>query len=220
MASVAASIEELTASIGEIASNAEEAATIGNKAADTVESASSSMATLGASSEEIGEIISSIMTVAEQTNLLALNATIEAARAGEAGKGFEVVANEVKELALQTSRLSDSIRGKIEAVQTQTYSAVDAMKGIGEIIDQVQHYTNTIAGAVHEQSAATNEISGNVTEASSGVAVIAQNIVEVATASQGTADGAGETKGVASEVDRVANELRQLVGQFKYRDRS
>jgi hypothetical protein len=44
-----------------------------------------------------------INKIAKQAHLPSLNATIEAARVGDAGRGFAIVANEVKELASQTS---------------------------------------------------------------------------------------------------------------------
>lgn len=83
---------------------------------------------VGSAADEIGDVVGLIQDIAEQTNLLALNATIEAARAGDAGAGFVVVASEVKELANQTARASDGIRGRVEGIQA---SKVEAAKAIG-----------------------------------------------------------------------------------------
>ena len=93
----------------------------------TAQAANATVTKLGESSAEIGEVIKVITSIAQQTNLLALNATIEAARAGEAGKGFAVVANEVKELAKQTAKATEDISHKINAIQTDTKGAVEAI---------------------------------------------------------------------------------------------
>ena len=92
---VASGTEEMTASIREISKNANDAAGVAASAVQVADRTNSTVAQLGTSSAEIGEVVKAITSIAEQTNLLALNATIEAARAGEAGKGFAVVANEV-----------------------------------------------------------------------------------------------------------------------------
>ncbi|HKI31573.1 MAG TPA: methyl-accepting chemotaxis protein, partial [Gemmataceae bacterium] len=173
---VATGTEEMSASIREIAKNAAEAARVAQSAVQVATSANASVAKLGDSSAEIGKVIKVITSIAEQTNLLALNATIEAARAGEAGKGFAVVANEVKELAKETAKATEEIGQKIEAIQTDTRGAVDAIKQIGEVIDKVNDISSTIAGAVEEQTATTNEMGRNVAEAAKGSGEIAQNI--------------------------------------------
>lgn len=213
---VATGTEEMSASIREIAKSVNEAARVATAAVKMTESTNQTVAKLGESSAEIGKVIKVITSIAQQTNLLALNATIEAARAGEAGKGFAVVANEVKELAKQTATATEDISQKIDAIQSDTKSAVGAIGEISKIIDQINDISSTIASAVEEQTVTTNEITRNVTDAAKGGSEIAQNITGVAKAAQDTSRGASQTQESARELSVVASELQQLVSQFKY----
>jgi methyl-accepting chemotaxis protein len=213
---VATGADEMGASIREIAKNANEAARVATAAVKVAEKTNDNVAKLGESSAEIGNVIKVITSIAQQTNLLALNATIEAARAGEAGKGFAVVANEVKELAKQTAKATEDISRKIEAIQTDTKGAVDSIGQIGKIINQINDIQNAIASAVEEQTATTGEISRNVAEAAKGSSEIAQNITGVAQAARSTTEGASNTKDSADGLSKMAVELQELVGRFKY----
>jgi methyl-accepting chemotaxis protein len=213
---VATGTEEMSASIKEIAKNATEAAKVANDAVKVAESTNSTVTKLGESSAEIGQVIKVITSIAQQTNLLALNATIEAARAGEAGKGFAVVANEVKELAKQTAKATEDISQKIETIQGDTTSAVEAIASISGVIHQINDISNTIATAVEQQNATTNEIARNISEAAKGSGEIAHNITGVAQAAQSTSHGATDSQKAAQELSRMSTELRELVGQFKY----
>ncbi|MBI3646375.1 MAG: PAS domain S-box protein [Acidobacteriales bacterium] len=212
---VATGTEEMSASIKEIAKNAHESAKVATSAVKVAEDTNQIVSKLGDSSTEIGQVIKVITSIAQQTNLLALNATIEAARAGEAGKGFAVVANEVKELAKQTAKATEDISRKIEAIQGDTKSAVDAISQIGEVIKQVNDISNTIATAVEEQNATTNEMSRNVSEAARGSGEISQNIAGVAEAAKSTTHGANDSLKAAQSLAQMSTKLRELVSQFK-----
>jgi len=212
---VATGAEEMGASIKEIAKNATEAAKVATSAVKTAETTTATVTKLGESSNEIGQVIKVITSIAQQTNLLALNATIEAARAGEAGKGFAVVANEVKELAKETAKATEDISRKIEAIQTDTKAAVEAITTISGVINEINGISNTIATAVEEQNATTNEMSRNVSEAARSSGEITNNISGVAQAAESTSQGAGDTQKAAQQLVETSAELRRLVEQFK-----
>jgi len=211
---VAAAVEQMNASIREIAKNASEAAKVAGTAVQAAEQTNATVGKLGDSSAEIGKVIKVITSIAQQTNLLALNATIEAARAGEAGKGFAVVANEVKELAKETAKATEEISHKIEAIQQDTGLAVAAIGEIGSIIGQISDISNTIAGAVEEQTSTAADIGRNVSESARGSVEITRNVTDVASSAQSAMEGASQTQVAATELARMSSELQRVVARY------
>jgi methyl-accepting chemotaxis protein len=214
--SVAAAAEELTASIAEITNNVTEAARVGASAVALADVANLTISQLGDSSKEIGKVIKLIGNVAERTNLLALNATIEAVRAGEAGKGFGVVAGEVKELAKQTAEATEDIAAMVDAIQTDTHNATDAVSGINSIISQINELQTAIAAAVEEQTATTTDIARNVSQAAVNSGQITRTVTEVAETASTTSIGALDTQRAAGELARMAVDLQHHVDRFRY----
>ena len=207
----------MTASIQEIARNSHEAASIATAAVEVADTANTTVARLGDSSAEIGNVIKLITSIAEQTNLLALNATIEAARAGEAGKGFAVVATEVKELAKETAKATEDISSRIDAIQSDVRAAVDAIAEIGTIIRQVNELQVTIAGAVEEQSATTSEIGHNVQAAANGSGEIAKSVSGVAEAVEVTTAYASDSEHAATRLSGVASAIQDMMTRYRFR---
>jgi methyl-accepting chemotaxis protein len=229
LGSVASATEQMTATIGEIAGNSEKARRITEDATKQAARISEQMNQLGAAAQQIGKVTETITEISSQTNLLALNATIEAARAGSAGKGFAVVANEIKELAQQTARATEDIKGRIAGVQSSTAGGIAEIDKVSAIIHEVSDIVSSIAAAIEEQSTVTKDIARNIAEASTGVrdanqrvseasqatSEIAREIIVVDHAAGQMAEGSQQVQSSATELSRVAEQLQVTVQRFK-----
>jgi len=212
--SVAASAEELASSVNEISRRVSESSSMTRQAVVQATDTNEKIRGLSEAANRIGDVVELITKIAEQTNLLALNATIEAARAGESGRGFAIVASEVKELAGQTARATEDIRTQIEAIQSSTVSAVDAIGLITTTIEQVDAIATAIASAVEEQGAATQEIARNVSEAATGTSEVSDNIIKVSDAAKETGFASSQVLDAAKELAEQANLLGSQLDEF------
>jgi methyl-accepting chemotaxis protein len=177
---------------------------------------------LGRHSQEIGRITAVIDEIAKQTNLLALNAAIEAARAGEQGRGFAVVAGEVRRLAERTTGATGEIARMVTAIQKETQLAVEAMslntaeveKGSQttqeavERLKQIIRMADQVGGMISQIAAAANEQSVTALQVNSNVDQIAALVKESASEAQHAAEACGNLSGLAQR-------LQELVAQFQ-----
>jgi len=212
--SVASASEELSASINDISQQAAHAAGIASRAVSQARDTDGTVQGLAKSAARIGEVVGLINTIAAQTNLLALNATIEAARAGEAGRGFAVVASEVKSLASQTAKATDEISEQIADIQRVAGDAIDAIKGIGSIIGEVNEVATAIAAAVQQQGAATQEITRSTQFAAQGTKNVSDNITGVKADADKSAAAAEDVKQASATLETQSQQLGNQVTQF------
>jgi methyl-accepting chemotaxis protein len=198
--------------------------------------ASNAIRDLGAKSDEIGGIVSTITQIAEQTNLLALNAAIEAARAGDQGRGFAVVADEVRKLAEESQTAAASIASLIAEIQAETKNAVTVVQagaertaeGAGTVNDAREAFERIVArvqgmnariGEITENAAEIAQASQSIDQEIQAVAAVAEqssaSSEQVSASTEQTSASAQEIAASAQELAATATHLETLVGRFQ-----
>ncbi|GAB1475459.1 hypothetical protein MASR2M70_02910 [Bacillota bacterium] len=79
--------------------------------------------------QQISKVLSYTKKIALQTNLLGINAEIEASRAGEFGLGFGVVAEEIRNLSIESMNVAkniDALLAQINTANLKTLESSDA----------------------------------------------------------------------------------------------
>lgn len=221
----AGAVEELQATIITIADAAEKAAASAREAyqqsqkyAEVADNSSADMREMveamnriSETSMKIGSIISEIESIASQTNLLSLNASIEAARAGEAGRGFSVVADQIRQLAEQSSKSAVDTRALIEGAMQEVENgnrvADRAVTSIETVVDGIR----TVAASSKEVSAVSENQATTTKEAERGIALISDVI-------QTNAALAQESSATSQELSAQAAVLDNLIAKFKLPD--
>lgn len=180
--------------------------------------------------EEVKNIVDVILNISNQTNLLALNASIEAARAGEAGKSFAVVAEEIRQLSIQTKEassnitdimgtltedaknVSDSMEQSAEAIHKQN-EMIDITKEKFEVIDTaVNQLVNTISETeqiIGNIVKSTNVIGENITLLSANGEEVAASSTEGVRISSQAVEQMEECTKALSNIYHKANELKE-----------
>lgn len=191
---------------------------------------------LAENAEQVGHIIQLVGDIANQTNLLALNASIEAARAGEHGRGFAVVAEEVRKLADESAKAVSGITELLNNIQNEVRQVVSQISQQVESVDQevvkgasTNHMMETMTNTIYQVADAVKNISIQVDRQMDSIRNSSIQSQEVSAIAEQTSAGAEEVaastqeqtyvianvEGIATELNELANKLKQTITQFK-----
>ena len=151
-------VKEGIVSIEDIVKDINDMNTLVEKSAENIEN----LKQLSHLIEEFADVINKI---AGRTNMLSLNASIEAARAGEHGRGFSVVAQQVGELAAQSTKSSKDITDTVKQVHNFVEVMINSLNSMCEISTRQHEKTesiNAILNKILEGAVETNNKSREV----------------------------------------------------------
>lgn len=161
--------------------------------------------------EDIGQILSTILNISSQTNLLALNAAIEAARAGESGKGFAVVAEEVRKLAEQSGSSAENIRNIVTRVIDTTKTAAVNMDNIKSNVENQSSAVSLTEQSFVKLNKSIGGIIGKIASMNESIEVMSVNSNLLTSNIHNISAVSEQSAAAAEEVNAsVANQLNDI----------
>jgi methyl-accepting chemotaxis protein len=188
----------------------------------SVEESYAGITRLAEKSTRIDNIVSVINDITKRTNLLALNASIIAAQAGEYGKSFGVVADEIRNLSLQTGHSTGEITGIIDEIMFESHQAADnitATKGVVTRGVELGHVMGETLQAIYDRSVCsmemTQEIKQATEEQSISVQMVARSMEDISSMTSqifnGSKDQAKATRSIARAIETIKEMAHEMV---------
>jgi len=189
--------------------------------------------------DEIGKIVTFIVSLAEQTHLLAINATIEASRAGDEARGFAVVAEEVRRLADhvrgfadQIGSVTDEIREGSHAISRRIRESVTAAGAARELVDRAAVSFDGVLDAARGTTDRSRAIARSVEEQRTLARQVDEALERIVRIAKENAKGTEETSSAttgqnasmhalavsARELARTSDHMKGLISTFRLRN--
>jgi len=189
--------------------------------------------------DEIGKIVTFIVSLSEQTHLLAINATIEASRAGDEARGFAVVAEEVRRLADHVRGFADQIGSVTEEIRGGSHVVArrirESVQAAGAAREMVEHAAASFDGVLDATRGTTDRsraiarsveeqrgLARQVDEALDRIVRIARESArgteETSTATHGQNASMHALSASAHELAQTSDQMKRLLATFKLRD--
>lgn len=172
---------------------------------------------LSANSGRIEGFVSVINDITKRTNLLALNASIIAAQAGEYGKSFGVVADEIRNLSLQTGLSTGEITGIIEEIMTESRIAADNVTVTKDLVKKgvkLGQQTGASLASILESSRnaldMTQQIKLATEEQASSVQLVTRTIEDVSSMTMQIFKASKEQAQATKNVARALEDVKEL----------
>ncbi|MDL2253510.1 methyl-accepting chemotaxis protein [Ruminococcaceae bacterium OttesenSCG-928-I18] len=218
-------MEQLAASVDGVAEKAQQNVEMATEATELVHSVKqnaqqgsvlmenmlSAVKEIDEASTEIAKVMKTIDDIAFQTNILALNASVEAARAGQHGKGFAVVADEVRNLASKSAASSAEteklIDNSLEKASLGVNIASETSQAFSKIVQGISESEQIISTIADSSQAQSEAISGTY-----------DNIGRITQVVQQNSDSAQDSAASSEELSGQAEQLKQMLAQFKLKD--
>ena len=204
------SIQSIRENVSRAEAATDEANAIAHRSEESLAESESSMKVIEESADQMMATVSTIQELAKQTNMLALNASIEAARSGEAGRGFAVVAQQVKELA---GRCDKNITLVTQMIQQTRQHIQTGVEKSGRTTHQFKEVCSAVA-SINTETSGIVKLTENQVESAERLRTQIANLQEI---HQATRQNGDQLSSEGDVLERLAQELRECVHQFKFR---
>ena len=177
---------------------------------------------LSDNSSRIESIISVINDITKRTNLLALNASIIAAQAGEYGKSFGVVADEIRNLSLQTGHSTGEITSIIEEIMSESKTAASNITATKSLVQRgvdLGHTTGETLRAIYDRSVCSMDMTQQIKLATEeqvvSVKMVSKSMDDISSMTSqiftASTDQAKATRSIARSIETIKDMAHEMV---------